>query len=193
MKSKSSIDRKVELTENRAGFCCNLDGFKQESCHVEIDQGKGLSIATFTGKLTQENVNCPQCGHKLQIKSTRIVRLRHIPIENVPSVLEFPHHKRMCKDCGTYRYDNITFRHGSKRYTEPLYHMLFEYAQAGCSLKELSSISGLGIHTVRNILKEMDVELSDHEDMGNESLTPKATAAEVKSLSARSDEDEHDK
>lgn len=165
MKTKTSLDHKAQLSDNQTGFFCNLDGFKQESCHVELDPGRGLSIATFTGKLTHQALNCPQCGHKLQIKSTRIMRLRHIPIENVPSILEFPHHKRMCKDCGTYRYDNITFRHGSKRYTESLYNLLLEYAENGSDLRELCSISGLSIHTIRNILKELNIDFTESNDV----------------------------
>jgi transposase len=97
---------------------------------------------------------CPRCHSRhVQIKETKIRRLRMVPLGKLNGVLKMTVHKFKCKDCGASAWIKLPFACGKLPMTIAFVNYTLSMMKLG-TIQAISTFLGLNWKTVKNIHKE---------------------------------------
>ena len=117
------------------------------------------NIAIFQCVLKKKLRKCAKChSRSVQIKDTKVRRLRMIPLGSLKCFLEITVHKFKCKDCGASRWAKLPFAVGKLPMTQAFVSYILSLLKIG-TLQGVGLLLGLQWKTVKNIHKS---HLKDH-------------------------------
>lgn len=111
-------------------------------------------IFTFRCTPKKNQKKCAKCGSKnVQIKETKVRRLRMVPMGTLKCFLEITVHKFKCKDCKASAWMNLPFAAGKFPLTKAFVHYVLSLVKLG-TIQAISIFIDLQWKTVKNIHKE---------------------------------------
>jgi len=131
-----------------------LTDFYSQGTRIETDES-GKLMYLFHGDLMQVDVDiCPECRCKMHVNNTYSTTLRHLPFGAALSFIRFTRRQYLCPQCGKTHMETVPFRASHHRITKDLERYAEELLAYGYTNKEVSNITGLAQHTVKDIDKE---------------------------------------
>ena len=130
-----------------------LVDFDSQGTRIEID-GSGKEMLIFHGDLWMiGRPYCRDCMVEMHVNNTFPTTLRHLPFGGSLSFVRFTRRQYRCPECGKTVMQPVSFRAEHHRATKALEQYAEDLLRHGYTNKEVSSITGLGQGTVKEIDK----------------------------------------
>ena len=131
-----------------------LTDFVNTGTSVEATKG-GKEAYCFHGDLyfDSDDYRCPDCNCRMHIHNKYSVRLRHLCFGNRVSFVMLDKHRFICPECGKTVMQRISFKADHHNITQELLSYTEDLLGFGLTNKQISELTGLGEHTVKNIDK----------------------------------------
>ncbi len=138
----------------------HLEGF----INTNTEERRTISerdIYLIDGELEEKEEDriCPHCGERMHIHNTYDVSLNHLPIGSNLASIRFPKNRYYCPKCNSTAMQEVGFKAEGHRITIPLLVFTQDLLSRGLTLKMVSSLTGLGRNTVKEIDKKRLQEL----------------------------------
>lgn len=140
---------------------CLPESFVLHNTFVRKDK-KGRDELCFEGTLEAGTGNpiC-SCGSKTHVNNHAVIKLRHIPVDGMLSVIILKRRQYLCPKCGATSMQDIPFRKPGHRITLALHqHVCHLLAASFATYVHIADICGINQVTVKNIEEERLQELS---------------------------------
>lgn len=109
---------------------------------------------TFKCTIKKSLRKCPRCHcHDVQIKDTRVRRLRMVPLGMMKCFLEITVHKFKCRKCNACLWADLPFAVGKFPMTKAFANYILSMVKLG-TIQAISSFLGIGWKTVKGIHKD---------------------------------------
>lgn len=145
-----------------------LDDFASMGTRTEKDK-KGQDMFLFHGILRPDPLHfCPECRNPMHVHNTFATTLRHLPFGPALTFIRFTRKQYKCPCCMKTVMEPVSFRSEHHRITKALEKYAEDLLEQGYTNKEVSSITGLGQGTVKDIdlvrLRRKYTESNQEED-----------------------------
>ncbi len=140
---------------------CLPDGFVLHNTVVKKDK-RGRDELCFEGMLEagMGNPFC-DCGSKTHVNNKAVIKLRHIRVSGMPSVIILKRRQYLCPKCGATRMQEIPFKKTGHLITLALHQQVCHLlANSFDTYAHIADICGIHQLTVKNIEVERLQELS---------------------------------
>lgn len=128
-----------------------LEDFYSLATRIEKDRS-GRDQYVFCGEILPDaRCYCPVCGERMHAHNTFPTTLRHLPFGSALTYISFTRRQYRCPDCGKTVMENIPFRSEHHRTTKALEQYTEDLLEQGYTNKEVSTLTGLGQGTVKEI------------------------------------------
>lgn len=125
--------------------------FYSQGTRIETDSS-GKQLLIFHGDLwSADRSYCRECQAEMHINNTFQTTLRHLPFGGSLSFVRFMRRQYRCPQCGKTEMQQVAFRAEHHRVTRALEQYAEDLLREGYTNKEVSSITGLGQGTVKEI------------------------------------------
>lgn len=131
-----------------------LTDFVNTGTSAEATKG-GKEAYCFHGDLYFDNddYRCPDCNCRMHIHNKYPVRLRHLCFGSRVSFVMLDKHRFICPECGKTVMQTIPFKADHHNITQELLTYTEDLLRFGFTNKQISELTGLGQHTVKDIDK----------------------------------------
>lgn len=135
-------------------FKHNLPYFNVTSESEWMPCTNGGEIVRTTGVLDLPTWEyCPECQSRIYNHSYETVRIKDIPIMKCPHILEVRYERHRCSACGRIFRTTIPFKAEHHFITDRLEKLVCQYLGLGMSMKMVHRLTGLDVHTIKDIDK----------------------------------------
>lgn len=129
----------------------NLEDFFSQGTRIEKDKS-GQILYLFHGDLYSSDQHiCPACNQPMYAHNTFATSLRHLPFGASLTFVNFTRRQYKCPNCEKTAMEKVSFRSEHHRITKSLEQYTEDLLEQGYTNKAVSSITGLGQGTVKEI------------------------------------------